>query len=498
MSNRCIYAVFCLAFFVLFLPMKNSASDQITRDEVLAAMKKASYFMMDKVSNHGGFVSVYNSSLSEQWGEIPARDSQIWVQSPGTTSMGMVMLKAYEITKDPDYLQYAKKIANALIYGQHKEGGWHYFIDFDPQGIEEYYEDIASQSWGFEEYYHYYGNCTYDDSVHTEPTRFLMKLYLSHLDSEYKVPLVKALNFILESQFSNGAWPQRYPLHEGYTSYYTYNDNVIFGNIYLLLDAYEKLGNQEYKKAAQRGMDFVIISQLPPPQAGWAQQYNHDMKPGKARNFEPAAVSTGTTRSCIRNLEKFYMITGNKKYLRGIPDAIQWLEDSIINRDINKTYKGRKYTHASFYELGTNKPLYPHRKDTRAELDPNDPNKGYWVDYEFGNFPGHYGMITYVDLEAIKEKYNRIKSLSPEEAMSEYQREKNILSIPEQVSPQEIRDILSSRDKRGIWVEEVFIKHYPDFRNRAKGKTIKGIRTRTYQENMMKMLTYLQKNSSSS
>ena len=26
------------------------------------------------------------------------------------------------------------------------------------------------------------------------------------------------------------------------------------------------------------GMDFLIISQLPPPQAGWAQQYNMEMK----------------------------------------------------------------------------------------------------------------------------------------------------------------------------------------------------------------------------
>ncbi len=88
-------------------------------------------------------------------------------------------------------------------------------------------------------------------------------------DPKYKQALDKALSFILLSQFPSGAWPQRYPLRNGYTSYYTFNDEVIPGNIELLLEAYEKLGNVKYKEAALRGMDFTMISQLSPPQAGW-------------------------------------------------------------------------------------------------------------------------------------------------------------------------------------------------------------------------------------
>ena len=59
--------------------------------------------------------------------------------------VGMVLLEAYKISKDPQYLRYSEKCANALIYGQHPEGGWHYFIDFDPQGINKYYEEIKSR-----------------------------------------------------------------------------------------------------------------------------------------------------------------------------------------------------------------------------------------------------------------------------------------------------------------------------------------------------------------
>ena len=45
--------------------------------------------------------------------------------------MGQLFLDMYKATADAVYLEYAKKAANALIYGQHPLGGWHYFIDFD-------------------------------------------------------------------------------------------------------------------------------------------------------------------------------------------------------------------------------------------------------------------------------------------------------------------------------------------------------------------------------
>jgi len=138
----------------------------VEKDAVLASLKKAARFLMETVSNRGGFLWVYTSDLSDQWGEIPARKSQVWVQSPGTASMGQLMLKAYSATGDPDYLRMAEKIAGVLVYGQRPEGGWHYFIDFDPQGIPEFYEKTASQCWGWEEYYHYDDNSTFDDDVH--------------------------------------------------------------------------------------------------------------------------------------------------------------------------------------------------------------------------------------------------------------------------------------------------------------------------------------------
>jgi PelA/Pel-15E family pectate lyase len=463
----------------------------VDRDVVLASVKKAVRFLMDTLSNRGGFLSMYASDLSEQWGEIPARKSQVWVQAPGTASMGRLVLKAHSITGDSEYLRMAEKTAGVLVYGQRPEGGWHYFIDFDPPGILEYYEKVASRCWGWEEFYHYSDNSTFDDDVHAGATRFLISLYLATLDPRYRVPVDRALQFVLVSQFPNGAWPQRYPLCDDYSSYYTFNDGVTTGNIHLLLEAHEKLGDSRLRDAARHGMKFVVESQLEPPQAGWALQYDKGMRPAKARNYEPAAVSVGQTLECIRELESFYKITGDRDFLRGIPDAVRWLERSILNDGRGAVYEGKVYTHATFYEPGTNRAIYPHRKKSLAELDPKDPGQGYWVDYELGNFTGHYGEAVNIDVAAVKREFERVSVLDPAEARAEYEREMRASGRPRKVDSSEVEKIIASMDSRGAWVEEVFVKYYPDFRDRSKGRMIRAIQLATAQRNISRLLDSL-------
>jgi pectate lyase-like protein len=271
-SKEFFVPLFRFSFFLISLIFSIlwSASSWLvagpTDKEVLAAMAKATDFMLNRVSNRGGFLYHYAEDLSKQWGEIPARRSQIWVQPPGTPTVGEMLLEAHQGTGDAQYLKYAGRVAEALIWGQQPSGGWHYFIDFDPAGIPKFYEEVASQCRGWEEFYYYYGNATFDDDVTASATRFLLHLYTTSMDPRYKPALVKALDFVLQSQYPNGGWPQRYPLrhdfshddHPDYTSFYTYNDGVMSNNIYLLLEAYEKLGNEEYRKAARRGMTLFL------------------------------------------------------------------------------------------------------------------------------------------------------------------------------------------------------------------------------------------------
>lgn len=490
-ARRAALIVSILAAASSLMSVPRRAAGDPDRDLALAAMKKAARFLMDVASVRGGFVWRYSADLSERWGEIPARPTQIWVQPPGTVSVGRLMLDVFRATGDRDYLGWAERVADALVAGQHPLGGWHYFIDFDPPGIAAYYRDTASKCWGWEEYSHYYGNCTFDDDVHTSATRFLMELDLATLDPKFRPALDKALDFVLASQFPNGAWPQRYPLHEDYSSFYTFNDGVIDGNIRLLLLAAEKLGRPEYERAARRGMDFVAAAQIPPPQAGWALQYDRGMRPAKARNYEPAAVSAPQTVECIGLLQDYYRLTGDRDFLRGIPDALRWLEASALSGDSPATRSGEAATHAVFYEVGTDRPLCAHRQGSLAELDPRDPGRGYWVDCDFRNPIDHYGQTVKVDLAAVRKEYEHVLALEPEQALAEGRAAATAGPPPAGATAGEAREIASRLDARGAWLEDLTILHYPDYKDASKVRRIRGFTTRTFEANMRRLLEFI-------
>lgn len=489
-SNRLSSAVkWMLCYGLIVVAQAGQAAD---KEQVIDAMKLSTTYMMDMVSLRGGFLQRYAADLSERWGELPARQSMIWVEGTATVGVGDVLLKAYQASGDEFFLAAAKKSAAALMAGQYPAGGWHYFIDFDPQGTVQWYEEVGRKGWGFEEHNHYYGNCTFDDQVTTAPTRFLMALYFATLEPEYKAAVLRALDFIVKAQYPNGGWPQRYPPapdHFGkeypdYTTYYTFNDGVIEGNIDLLLDAYEKFGSEQYREAAVRGMDFVLMSQAGPPQAGWGLQYNMQLQSAKARSFEPAALTPLQTVSCIYSLMKYYKISGERKYLGGIADAIKWLEDSTYP-EFKKTGAGN--SHAMFYELVTNKAIYVHREGTNAE------NGRYWIDNYRGNFTIHYGMELRIDLESIKKEYRRVFALSPSEAMVEYKNEKaRVGAAVPQISKTTIARIIEAMDAQGRWIEDLSIDEYDGDTIKGPKRRIKGLATHTYMRNIQQMTNYLQ------
>src|SRR3954468_18489008 len=78
-------------------------------------MKRATRFMVEKVANNGGYVWSYLPDLSRRWGEMEATPTMIWVQPPGTGTMGHLFLDAYHATGDEYYYQAAQKAAAALI-----------------------------------------------------------------------------------------------------------------------------------------------------------------------------------------------------------------------------------------------------------------------------------------------------------------------------------------------------------------------------------------------
>jgi hypothetical protein len=106
------------------------AADLPHRGEVLAVMRQATAFMVEKVSTKGGYVWQYLPDLSRRWGEMEAKPSMIWVQAPGTPEMGQLFLDAYHATGDECHYRAAEQVAAALMAGQLACGGWNYVHRF--------------------------------------------------------------------------------------------------------------------------------------------------------------------------------------------------------------------------------------------------------------------------------------------------------------------------------------------------------------------------------
>ena len=64
--------------------------------------------MLNTLWYRDGSVEKYNEDLIERWGEVPARETMVWVQKPGTVGVGCVLLEAYLATGDRELLEHCK------------------------------------------------------------------------------------------------------------------------------------------------------------------------------------------------------------------------------------------------------------------------------------------------------------------------------------------------------------------------------------------------------
>lgn len=391
-----------------------AAADEPERTRVLDTMKRATTFMVEKVSTEGGYVWAYLPDLSRRWGEMEARDTMIWIQPPGTATMGHLFLDAYQATGDDYYYQAAERAGRALLRAKYPTGGWNYLHDFaGPESLAEWYATIGRNAWRLEEFQYYWGNGTFDDQGTAEASQLMLRLFLARRHPDFKAGLDRAIQFVLDSQYPNGTWPQRYPPAKGtpdsplpeYPSYMTFNDDVADENIAFLIMCYQALGDERLLDAIRRGMRAFAALQQPAPQAGWALQYTpHDLKPAGARTYEPLALVTHTTGRNVEVLMEFYEITGDASLIERIPEALAWLDSVKLPPELATGAR----THPTFIEVGTNRPLYVHREGS------NVVNGRYYADGNPEKTLGHYGSFRRVDTDGLRKRYEALKARDPE------------------------------------------------------------------------------------
>ncbi|MEK6261904.1 MAG: pectate lyase [Planctomycetota bacterium] len=473
-----------LPLLVALLAVRPCAAEDLHGD-ARKAMQRAVEFYSTKVATHGGYVYRYSDDLAKREGEGKTDLDTLWVQPPGTPAVGMAFVEAYELTREPSLLEAAHAAADCLIHGQYRSGGWNASVEFAPAERKKtaYRVDPPikkSKATPF--------NVTsYDDDKSQSAMRFLMRLdqATNFKDGRLHEAITFALDSTLKAQYPNGAWPQgyaefpdpeKYPVKQAsfpetwsrtmtakyYHQFYTLNDNSLADVIDVMFLASEIYGDAKYRRAAERAGDFLILAQLPEPQPAWAQQYDFEMHPCWARKFEPPAVSGLESQGAIRALMQIYTATGDRKYLKPILPAIDYLKRSRLS-------DGRL---ARFYELHTNKPLYF--------------TKEYVLTHDDGDVPTHYGFKVDAKLDELSQEYEKLAALDSAglEALRHPKPKK-----PGKLSPSleaETRKVITALDARGAWIEDGTLKYH------GKGDdTRRVITSETFIKNLRTLSRYL-------
>ena len=415
----------------------STASDIAVANAATEAMKKATAFMTSQVAVHGGYVYDVTLDLKTRRGEGAATATEIWVQPPGTPTVGVALIRAFEATNEQVFLDAATQCAQALMHGQLESGCWTDRVDFDPKGknagLYRYQKGNAKGR----------NYSTLDDDKSQSALRLLIEVDRSHgfKNEAIHEAVTYGLEALLKAQFANGGFPQgwgkpvepgivvkaSFPKYEwrtdgkfkNYWDFETLNDGLSGTVTKTLQLAYETYRDERYRNAMLQFGDFLILAQLPEPQPAWAQQYNHMLQPIWARKFEPPAIAGRESEDAIETLLYLTAITGDQKFLAPIPDAIRWLKRSMLP-------DGQI---ARFYELETNRPLYLTKDD-------------YTLTYDDAKVPTHYSFKSKCNVMKLEASYQALaKRELPRES------KKNLKSLR-----QDADRILRELDSEGRWI----------------------------------------------
>lgn len=435
----CRPGIFVSAFVLAVVAQPLLRAQDFSVDDVKSAMKRASQYFREHVAVRGGYVYEVSEDLKTRFGEGEALPTEIWVQPPGTPSVGMAFLNAWTATGDEEFMIGARAAADSLCFGQLESGGWTDRVNFDPQGkTTGRYRNGNGHPKGR-------NVSTLDDDKTQAALCFLMEMdrALEFRDEKIHDACLVALDALLKAQFANGGFPQGWagPVEPGlilkasfpeydwktegrrkdYWNYETLNDGLAGTVTRTLHLAYEVYGEQRYHDAMARFGDFLIRAQLPEPQPAWAQQYNHQLQPIWARKFEPPAVAGRESEDAIETLLFLAEVTGEKRFLEPVPAALAWIRRSLLS-------DGQI---ARFYELKTNTPLYFRRE-----------GENYFLTYSDADLPGHYSFKSRSSIDRLEARYAALKTGEPLPV--------KVASLKSQVK--EVTAILGKLDAQGRWL----------------------------------------------
>jgi PelA/Pel-15E family pectate lyase len=286
-----------------------------------------------------------------------------------------------------------KRVVANVISWQYPQGGWHKSYDTLSPRPEHPTTAATTHSakapgapggvWD--------RVCTIDnDATHSE-LQLLARAYALTKNEAALASFNRGMAYLLEAQYPDGGWPQRFPLQDNYGKYITFNDDAMLGVLRLMYQAGEGQGTfsfvpagdrAKYRAAFQRGLACTLDCQIKVNGVPtvWCQQHEdvtHVPAPGRA--YELAVPCSAESA----NLVYFLMDIPNpdEKLRASIEGAVAWFESHKIVGMEYKRLKGSEYENgedrylvpnasalplwARFYDPEKDVPLFVDRKGNK-------------------------------------------------------------------------------------------------------------------------------------
>jgi len=329
----------------------------------------------------------------------------LFVLAVVTCAQGQAIRWRRCLNQQPEFYatDHAIRIADNLLLYQRDSGGWQKNIEMASILSEQDKTKLREAKTR--------NDATLDNSATRTQIRYLATVYHATKIERFKNAFLKGLNYVLEAQYDNGGWPQRYPNPTGYSKHITFNDGTMIGVLNLLRDVagkkppYTFVDEERCRRAEtaiQKGIDCILKCQIVAngKKTAWCAQ--HDEKtfvPRKARSYELPSISGAESVGIVRflmNIEK-----PGPEIIETVHAAIAWFDEAKLEgiRQIRKQDKSKPRGFdkvivedasappiwARFYDIETNKPIFCSRdgipKSSLAEISHERRNGYSWLGY---------------------------------------------------------------------------------------------------------------------
>jgi len=295
----------------------------------------------------------------------------------------------------------AIRIADNLLLYQRDSGGWQKNIEMASVLSEQ---DKAKLRKARNK-----NDSTLDNSATRRQMRYLAMVYQATGIERFKDAFLKGLDYVLDAQYDNGGWPQRFPKPTGYSKHITFNDGTMIGVLDLLGDVAGKKPPYTFvdenrrrraETAVPKGIECILKCQIVVKgrKTAWCAQ--HDEKtfvPRKARSYELASISGAESVGIVRFL--MGIDRPGPEIIEAVQAAVAWFDQVRLEgikqiRKQDPSKPGGRDTvvvedasappiWARFYDIETNKPIFCSRdgipKSTLAEISHERRNGYSWL-----------------------------------------------------------------------------------------------------------------------